>query len=116
MSRCVHCRPGSPCERHFQEQVVELAHLYGWLAAHFRPARTKTGWRTPVGADGAGFPDLILIHPATGELLGLELKSEKGKLTRAQVEWINALRCVETVNAFCWKPHHWPLIEEALKR
>jgi hypothetical protein len=45
-----------------------------------------------------------------------ELKSDKGKLTALQEEWLNALQHVETVNAFCWKPEHWPLIEEALRR
>jgi hypothetical protein len=39
--------------------VIDLPHLLGWRAAHFRPARTATGWRTPVAADGAGFPDLV---------------------------------------------------------
>jgi hypothetical protein len=114
MTACVSCRPGSPCEHHFQAQVIELAHLYGWRVAHFRPARTEKGWRTPVAADGVGWPDLILIRGR--EMIALELKSEKGRLSPAQEEWRNALQHVETVNAFCWKPKHWELIEAALKR
>jgi hypothetical protein len=116
MTHCVSCRPGSPCEHHFQAQVIELAHLYGWRVAHFRPARTEKGWRTPVTADGAGWPDLILVHPVTGELLALELKSAKGKLAPAQEMWLGILQGVKVVNAFCWKPEHFPLIEAALRR
>ncbi|MGH7642835.1 MAG: hypothetical protein ACRENX_07470 [Candidatus Dormibacteria bacterium] len=28
--------------------VLAVAHLYGYRAAHFRPALTRHGWRTPV--------------------------------------------------------------------
>lgn len=45
-----------PDERQWQAQVIELARILGWRVAHFRPALTKHGWRTPVQADGAGFP------------------------------------------------------------
>src|SRR4051794_27414866 len=46
----------------FQDQVIEIAHIYRWRVAHFRPAQTSRGWRTPVAADGMGFPDLVLIR------------------------------------------------------
>lgn len=48
--------PAEPTEIQWQAQVIELAHILGWTVAHFRPALTKHGWRTPVQADGAGFP------------------------------------------------------------
>jgi hypothetical protein len=51
---------------------------YGWRAAHFRPARTAKGWRTPVAADGAGFPDLVLVRRT--RIVAAELKS--GRVTR----------------------------------
>ena len=35
-------------EREFQQQVTDLAELYGWAWAHFRPAQPTKGWRTPV--------------------------------------------------------------------
>jgi hypothetical protein len=44
-------------EAAFTDAVIELARLGGWRVAHFRPARTASGWRTPVQGDGAGFPD-----------------------------------------------------------
>jgi hypothetical protein len=49
-------------ERDWQRQVTDAAELYGWQWAHFRPARTERGWRTPVsGPLGAGFPQVLEI-------------------------------------------------------
>jgi len=93
-------------EAQFQRQVVELAKLCGWSVAHFRPARTEKGWRTPVTADGAGFPDLVLARPP--ELVFAELKSERGKPSPAQVRWLEALCEVaaenEWVRCYVWRP------------
>lgn len=50
------------------------------------------------------------------EALFVELKSDKGKLMPAQEDWLNALQHVEIVNAFCWRPVQWPLMEAALRR
>jgi hypothetical protein len=67
--------------------VIEAAHVYGWRCAHFRPARTRHGWRTAVAADGAGFPDLVLIHPGRREIIARELKaSGLAKPSREQSE------------------------------
>jgi len=49
-------------------------------------------------------------------MLAIELKSQKGKVKPAQQDWLDALQHVETVNAFCWRPEHRPLIEEALRK
>lgn len=46
-------------EAELQSAVIELARTLGYRVAHFRAARTAQGWRTPVEADGAGFPDLV---------------------------------------------------------
>jgi len=89
--------PGSKgTERAFQSQVIELARLLGWRVAHFRPAKTARGWRTPVQADGAGFPDLTLVRG--GRLVFVELKSGRGRLSDAQRGWLTALQAagVET--------------------
>jgi len=91
-------------EKAFAAQVVQFAKLCGW-----RVYRTWLPIHSP-----AGFPDLVLVRGR--EALFVELKSEKGKLKPAQEQWLNALQHVETVNAFCWKPDHWPLIEAALAR
>lgn len=92
----------SPTEGEFQESIIQLAKLHGWLIAHFRPARTASGWRTPVSADGAGFPDLILTR--NGKLLVVELKSKMGKLSAAQERWLEAFRQVENIGVYVWRP------------
>jgi len=65
----------------------------GWLACHFRPARTGTGWRTAVQGN-IGFPDIIAIHPRKG-ILALECKSDRGRLTAEQIAWKEAFEAIE---------------------
>lgn len=75
--------------------VIDLAHLFGLTVAHFRPARVvdrRTGretWRTPVQADGKGYPDLTIVGP--GGVLFRELKSATGTLSPEQRIWIYKL-------------------------
>jgi hypothetical protein len=71
-------------EKELSANVVDLAHLFGWQVAHFRPAQTNKGWRTPVGADGQGYPDLTLVRD---RVVYMELKVGYGKLTPHQAEW-----------------------------
>jgi len=72
--------------KQFEANIIELMHLLGWKVASFRPALTKHGWRTAVQADGKGFPDIHAIHPVHG-ILYAELKTGKGRLEPAQIEW-----------------------------
>lgn len=96
----------------FLGTVIELARLRHWLVYHQRPARTRNGWRTAI--QGApGFPDLVLVRPATGGLLFVELKTERGGLTSEQKTWLEALREVG-LPVRVWRPRDWPEIEEAL--
>lgn len=105
------CPPIS--EKDFQKTVIDMAHLFGWRVAHFRPAMTKRGrWVTPVQADGAGFPDLIMIR--RNVILAVELKSERGKVSVKQQEWIDAFEKAG-VETFTWKPEHFSAIEEILR-
>jgi hypothetical protein len=69
-----------PTEREFQRQVIDLARLLGWRCAHFRPGRTARGWRTPVQADGAGFPDLQPVRARDGLLRPLPPGTAKAGL------------------------------------
>jgi hypothetical protein len=107
-------RPSLPTtEREFQDAVIELARLFGWRVAHFRTARTNRGWRTPVEADGAGFPDCVLVRRP--RLIFAELKSEKGRVGEAQWGWLRALSAC-SAETYLWRPSDWPQIEEVLKR
>lgn len=104
-------QPREPSEKEFQAQVITLARLLGWTVAHFRPALTKHGWRTPAAADGVGFPDLVLVgHDQT---LFRELKVGHGRLRPEQETW----RDVLTKNGAdwaAWRPSDWPQIVEQL--
>lgn len=91
-------------ERELQFAVIECAQLLGYRVAHFRPAQTSKGWRTPVEADGAGWPDLVLVRGP--RLIFAELKSATGKLSPAQEEWKDTLeRAGQTV--YVWRPADW---------
>lgn len=99
-------------EAQLQAAVVELAQLCNWRVAHFRPARTDQGWRTPVAADGKGFPDLVLVRD---RVLFVELKSGSGQLTDEQEAWLEALLLAD-VDIRVWRPSDWVEIEATLRR
>ena len=101
-------------EKDFQRQIIDLAHLYGWRIAHFRPAlRQSGGYSTPVGADGAGWPDLTLVK---GEkLIFAEIKSDAGKTSPNQDIWLLALK-LTGAEVYVWKPENWDLIQDILTK
>ncbi len=105
-------------ERDWQRTVIEAAQALNWTVAHFRAARTLDGsWRTPVAADGAGFPDLVLVRD--GHLLFMELKSEKGKPTDHQQAWLHDLRDIaifagQGIQVLMLRPSDMPRIREML--
>ena len=84
----------------FIDQIVETAHLYHWKVAYSRPGRVKVKgketYRTAWGADGVGFPDLVLVselwQTGTGYLTYFwEVKIPPDKTTKAQREWLRLL-------------------------
>ena len=81
-----------------------LARIYHWRVAHFRAAMTNQGWRTPVAADGKGFPDLIMIRG--DDLLAIELKTDVGYVTTAQRLWLDAFAPIALLAAV-WRPAQW---------
>src|SRR5262245_8031529 len=99
-------------EASFQSAVVAYAQLRGFRVVHFRPARTRHGWRTAILGDGAGFPDLLMVRPdgKGGRIIAAELKAGRGKLTPAQEEWLRVLKAAG-VETYIWTPTAWPAIE-----
>lgn len=118
MSETISALPVS--EESLQSAVIDLAQLRGWKVAHFAPARTEKGWRTPVRADGKGFPDLVLVKGR--RLIFAELKSQKGRVSPEQAAWLDALSGdaflapgeYRDVEVKVWRPADWPEIEAVL--
>jgi len=99
-------------ERDWQKMVIDYAHLMGWHVAHFRTAQQGKRWVTPVGADGAGFPDLCLVRE---RILFAELKGPRGVLRPDQVVWLEKIRAAG-VEAHVWKPKDWETVVKVLAR
>lgn len=96
-------------EAELQQRILQAAQLYGWRVAHFRPAQTAKGWRTPMSGD-PGFPDLVLARD--GVVLFAELKSHRGRTTPDQDLWLDQLGD----HAVLWRPGDWPAIQNELRR
>lgn len=96
-------------EADWQSTVVALARLRGWMVHHQRPARTRDGWRTAVAYDGAGYPDLTLARD--GEVLFLELKTDTGRTSLAQRDWLRELGD----HAHIIRPSDWDRLQELLR-
>lgn len=107
-------------ENGLQEGIIDLAHVLGYIVAHFRPAKTDKGWRTPVGADGKGFPDLVLAHGRKARVIFAELKGTRGVVSAEQRMWLDTLgpaagwasEAVQVGNhgpleVYLWTPAEW---------
>lgn len=96
-------------EADWTRTVIETAQLNSWRVAHFRPAQTAKGWRTPMSGN-AGFPDLVLARG--GDVLLAELKVASGRLSHEQRLWLDHLGphgCV-------WRPADIDAVIARLKR
>lgn len=92
----------------FKDTLIDTAIRYGWTVAHFRPARTERGWRTPMQGH-KGFPDLVLAR--AGRVIFAELKSATGRPTKEQRAWLAAVG----VHGRLWRPADWPTIVAELR-
>lgn len=108
-------------EAAFRDQIVQYAHLTGWRVAWFRPVAVRRGdgsfyHETPVGADGKGWPDLVLVRPP--RIVFAELKDGYKQPTEDQQIWLRLLLDCggSDVTAACWRAKDWPEIERTLAR
>jgi hypothetical protein len=97
--------------------VVDLAHQFGWTVAHFRSVRQVRAdgtvfYATPVGADGKGFPDLVLVH-LRGGVLFREIKGDREQIAPEQQVWARKLMEAGADHAF-WRPKGWDEIKSVL--
>lgn len=84
---------GAPLtERDFTTQIRELATLLHWRRYH-----TWLAKHSP-----AGFPDEVLVRPP--RLIFAELKTDVGKVSPAQAEWLDDLAKLPNVEVYVWRP------------
>ena len=96
-------------ERDFSKSVEDLLKFYGWQFVHFRPARVmrhgKETYETAYTGN-KGFPDYFCTKPP--RILIFELKSETGKLSQEQKDWIDLLKSCQQPNMNLYKTCDFP--------
>lgn len=92
-----------PSEDVFEGWIIDLAKMRGWRIVHFRKARTKDGWATPIRGD-KGFPDLVMARK--GRVIFAELKVKDNKPDADQELWLDALRGT-AAETYVWWPKDW---------
>ena len=89
-------------EKAFEQQVHQLARLYGWRYYHT--------WRSLHSV--SGFPDCVFVKGK--RVIYAELKTEKGKVTPEQQDWLDALTAAGQ-EVYLWRPSEYEQIEEVLQ-
>ena len=95
----------------FQRELLDTAGYLGWMRFHDHDARRDN---ESAGVD-RGFPDSVLVHPDQGRLLFAELKTERGRLSKDQERWLEALRRVRSIEVYSWKPRDWDRVLRVLQ-
>lgn len=78
-------------EADLQQVVIDLARLHRYIVYHTYDSRRSV----------AGFPDLVLV--GGGRVLFRELKTEKGRMSPAQQQWIDEINR-NGGDADVWRP------------
>jgi hypothetical protein len=90
-------------EKQFLGQVRQMAQIFGWTTYHpFLSIHSPRGW-----------PDLALCRPP--RLALAELKTEKGKTTPPQDEWLRLLSACPGVETYLWRPGDLDTIAQVLR-
>lgn len=115
-------------EKDWQWTIVDYARHNGWREYHTLRSQGST----------SGWPDLVLVRD--DELLIVEVKTQKGRVSPAQREWLDALARVASalmdhverlafetggahdlsssprIEVHLWRPADWPGIQQRLAR
>lgn len=86
-------------ESQLQKDVFSLAHALGFHVFHTYDSVLGSKAIDP------GFPDAILAKD--GRVLAIEFKTERGKLSLKQSEWLYSLSARGQVETYCWRPRDW---------
>lgn len=93
-------------EDQFQSLVTDEADRNGLLWYHpNQPDRDRDGW-----------PDLAIACPAQGALYLWELKTMRGRLRPAQVDWNDVLQRCWRLEYGLYRPSDWPILRDKLAR
>ena len=91
---------------------MSYARANRWRVAHHHDSRRQVKPGVHVGdRDAAGIPDLMLVRD--DQLVFVELKSEHGKLTENQRQWIKDLEATPA-EVYVWRPGSWGEVERVL--
>jgi hypothetical protein len=90
-------------EKAWQAVVLDLARLHGWQAYHTFDSRRSQ----------PGFPDLVLWR--RGELIFVELKTDKGRVTPDQLRVISGLEDAGQ-QVYVWRPDDLDFAQKVLSR
>jgi len=89
-------------EAEFQRRITDFCDWLGLKWHHETDSRRSR----------KGFPDLVIAGP--GGAIFAELKSEKGRVSKEQQEWLDALAGAGA-EFYLWRPSDWPAVEKVLK-
>lgn len=89
-------------EAEFMQQIIDTARLLKWHVYHTHDSRRSE----------PGFPDICLVRD---RVVFLEVKTETGRVSPAQAEWIAAITAAGGT-ALVVRPSQWEEIVAALKR
>ena len=101
----------------FQEMVMDLARARKWRVAHIHDSRRQVkderGIRWVGDKDVAGFPDLVLVR--LSRIIFAELKTDDGKVTEVQAQWLKELELTGKVEVCVWRPKTWDSVIALLR-
>ena len=89
-------------EKQWMELVIRLATYCRWQTMHvYDSRRSEPGW-----------PDLVLCRAP--ELIFAELKTDQGRVTAAQQDWLDRLAaCGQEVHV--WRPRDFHAVQKRLR-
>lgn len=90
-------------ERDLQASLIDVAETFGYEVYHTYDSRRSQ----------RGFPDLSMIRPP--RLIFIEVKTEKGRLTRDQELWRDYLERCPGVEYYLCRPSNFDEIIEILR-
>lgn len=95
-------------EAEWQQTVMATLQLGGWVCFHINASIVRASpdgirrYATAVTPQGRGFPDVIALRGP--RLVLIELKTERGVVSREQSAWHQRLRLVPGVEVYVLRP------------